>query len=217
MKNCTKKISRLLSLALTFVIVLSSSICVSYAAECDNSDSTFIPLNESTISFEEAIEYLGLTPEEAENVQLYVAETTGDLTNQQNNGIQPCTEVTDSSRTYINSGEVFNPGFFSFTGYNKGRYRTLNGTKAKLAFVWKPTSTTEYSQLTTVFCRYGKTYPAHQQWLYTNNPEPSGYYASQTDWIDIEKGWDYNIQYDAVVYQYNTPITVSICTIIAVY
>ena len=38
MKNCIKKISRFLSLALTFVIVLSSSISVSYAAECDNSD-----------------------------------------------------------------------------------------------------------------------------------------------------------------------------------
>ena len=217
MKNCIKKISRFLSLALTFVIVLSSSISVSYAAECDNSDSTFIPLNESTTSFEEAIEYLGLTPEEAENVQLYVAETSGDLSNQQNNDIQPCSEVTDPSRTYINSGEVFNPGFFSFTGQNRGRYRTLNGSKAKLAYVWKPTSTTQYSQLYTGFFRYGLSSPVKNFWLYTNNPDSNGYYTGRTDWIDIEKGWDYNIEYEAKVFQYNTPITVSICTIIAVY
>lgn len=218
MKNCTKRISRLISLTLTFVMVLSSSVCVSYAAECDNSDSTFIPLNESTISFEEAIEYLGLTPEEAENVQLYVEETTGDLTNQQNNDIELCSEiVTDPSRTYINSGEIFNPGYFSFTGYNRGRYRTFNGSKVKLAYIWKPTSTTEYSQMYTTFCRYGLSNPVNTLCLYTNNPEPNGYYSAQTDWINIERGWDYNIQYDAQVFQYNTPITVSVCTIFAVY
>lgn len=217
MKFFKKRFSRFIGLSLSFALALSTFVPV-YAAEGDSSTTI---LDESQdmpdISFEDAVEYLGLTPEEAQQVQLYVVESDGDVLNLSQGGIQPLSEVTDPSRTYINSGEIFNPGYFSFTGRNVGRYRTMNGTKLKLSFVWKPISTDTLCEVYIQLHRYGVSQDVAHMWLHNDVEHPENYNVWQGNWIDIVSGRDYNLIYDAEDFDHTMDVRVSMCTIIAVY
>lgn len=218
MKLCKKRFSRSIGLVLSLAIALSVFAPAVYASESNDTCATSAdPLDASTITFEDAVEYLGLTPEEAQKVQLYVVETDGDVFSLSESGIQPCVEITDPSRTYINSGEIYNPGYFSFTGYNIGRYRTMNGSKLKLSFVWKPTSTTTLCDVLIQLRRYGVSQPVLQMHLYNDVYKPNDYNVQQTDWINIVSGRDYNIIYDAWDFDATMTVTVSMCTIFAIY
>lgn len=194
-----------ITLSLVFTLLFSFSC---FAAEKSNLPNEYIPLDKTNIGREEAIEALQLTPEEIEKCSLYVVETNGD--------ILPTSriEITDSSRTHIDSGEIFNPGFFTFNGTNTGKYRTLNGNKAKLAFIWTQTSTTAPCQMTVQFARYNQV----PIWIeHPSNWNPGTNMTHTSDWINIEKGWDYNIWYKCVDLNNFNLQSVRISTLIAVY
>lgn len=132
MRTKFSKVLRKLSLLLCLSLFVTAFIPGVTFASLNENSATFIPIDESNIS-----------RAEAEMLSLYVVESSDDI----NFSKARTVEITDSNRSYINSGEVFNPGFFTFTGTNTGRYRTLNGNKVKLSIVWTQTSTTAPCQL----------------------------------------------------------------------
>lgn len=160
-----KKISkfRFLTLCLTLALLVSaipaSAATIANAETPDTTQDdllvigesnidTLTPIEETTLTREEALAVLGLTPEEAEaeGLSLYVVDA------------QSASEVAAASdQVTINSGDVYSFPTFTFSGRNIGRYWTCNGTR--LIFGCIHHSSAEPDTLVSVLLyQYGRDY-----------------------------------------------------------
>lgn len=166
--------------------VLSLSLLTSipvFAAEPSESNS-LLSFEETDISREEAIEFLGLTGEEAERATFYIVED-----NNLKSVIQPYSSI-DQNNPYDSK-------YFSFSGSNTGSYRTMNGSKMLMRLLWKP-NPGDGSEACQVYLHpYGRQYC--WQYLFTLASPVCSFDSSYRDitsgWIDITYGLDYNLIY----------------------
>lgn len=176
--------SRSIGLFLTLIMLMATSFS-SLAAE--NTDEDFNHLLYGNISREEALEFLGISPEDADKVTVYMVEEdvlspSGRLT-----------EITDQSRTYINAGEALVCNPFTFTGTNTGRYRTMKGNQLCYGVIYElPWQSGAGSQLNVSLHAYNGYGAVHSE-SFTNLGSTTGSY--QSPWIGITKGLDYNFKY----------------------
>ncbi len=118
---------RLLALTLVFSLLFSSQSAM--AAELpkgvSNNSSEMTPLEETEFTREEAMELLGVSAEDAEEMSFYVVDAEPAETSSYKPGIS----------TYgvgIEPGEAHTFPTFTFSGRNVGAYWTCKGTK----FIW---------------------------------------------------------------------------------
>ena len=142
--------------------------------DCTEGCTNLIPIEETDISREEAIQMLGLTGEKARNAQIYSTNT----------------EV-------INSGQFHNSGYFQFTGENGGAYRTMNGDELSYSVVWKALDDNS-AYLNCYLWPYGGLYIDHgylSNATTTMGGEDGTYRLYVSGWKKITRGLDYRLTY----------------------
>ena len=170
----------------TFFAILTAfcTLLSAFAAEeAPSTDNTFVPVEESSISRQEALEILGYTEEDLNGGQILV----GDF------------EI--SSRNSIEPANPFDSGYFSFSGRNVGSYRTLYGNVLGYAILWKPTEdlSSGVPALEVNFYAYGnsKALKHHLMYFYEDTPNYGDYYRLPTQTLEIQDGLDYHFIYDS--------------------
>ena len=169
-----------------FTLVVVMMLCNSITAFADDTDSSsdmnIIPVEESDISKEEAIEILGLTKSEAEGKQIYLSVSP----NSTNQSINP-------------GGDPFDSGFFSFSGTNIGRYYTMNGDVLAYSILWKPTEDLGYGVPAIEVRLYPYGGSCISSWYTTSDvttlEKINGYFRSPTMAVRIQEGLDYHFIY----------------------
>lgn len=177
----SKRSLKLWSMLLALAMCLSIFPCSAFAAETSSSEQVSAKvqsIEDAGISRETAMEVLGLTAEEAKDVDYYV--------------ISPMSHVS------IGSGEVHEFPKFSFTGDNVGSYFTVNGSKLKVAMIWHPLFSDSVPGIFRAYLYpYGSTNPIHQT-FFTTEREPNGAnntWLSQSEWLNVTRGLDYHFIY----------------------
>lgn len=159
--------------------------------------SQFEVLDESVMSREEAISMLGLTPEEAKEVQLYTCEISSDSSD----------SVTTRSIEVLNAGDV-KPYDLTFHRYNRGLDRKFNGNKMKWAARLISTNGTMAS---VVRCSYDVS-----NGYETMDLTPGEYDTLYTTWFKIYYGGTYYWKYYGYGGTYDNPAQHTIRLVIAI-
>ena len=159
--------------------------------------SQFEVLDESVMSREEAISMLGLTPEEAKEVQLYTCEISSDSSD----------SVTTRSIEVLNAGDV-KPYDLTFHRYNRGLDRKFNGNKMKWAARLISTNGTMAS---VVRCSYDV--PNGYE---TMDLTPGEYDTLYTTWFKIYYGGTYYWKYYGYGGTYDNPAQHTVRLVIAI-
>lgn len=177
----------LLKRSLCTIFSILTVFCTSisaFAAESPSSTNTFVPVEESSISRQEALDILGFTEEDIDGGEILV----GDF------------EV--STLSSIDPSNPFDSGYFSFSGENIGSYRTLHGNFLGYTILWKPTEFLGRGAPTLRVDLYGygsnKSLSAWQIDTSIQNPTMVGdYYRSPTKTLKIQDGLDYHFIYNS--------------------
>ncbi len=159
--------------------------------------SQFEILDESVMSHEEAISMLGLTLEEAQEVQLYTCEIGSDSSD----------SVTARSIEVLNVGDV-KPYDLTFHRYNRGLDRKFNGNKMKWA---ASLFSTNGSMVSVVRCSYDV--PSGYE---TMDLIPGQYDTLQTTWFKIYYGGTYYWKYYGYGGTYDNPAQHTVRLVIAI-
>ncbi len=201
-----KTIKSLLVAALACLMLITAIPCTAFAEETLPTDtygtvsvvdmSDFELLDDSVMTREEAIQMLGLTPEEAEKVTLYTYEIDSDSL-----------EATTRSVPEQNSQEV-KTYEFSFSRYNRGLDRIYNGNKMKWGARLVSTNGTG---VLVVRCSYDEPNGYEEMYL-----TPGYYDTQQTTWFSIYYGGTYYWRYHGDGGTYDNPATHTIRIVVAI-
>ncbi len=159
--------------------------------------SQFEILDESVMSREEAISMLGLTPEEAEQVQLYTCELGSDSSD----------GATARAIEVLNAGDV-KPYDLTFHRYNRGLDRKFNGNKMKWA---AHLTSTNGTMVSLVRCSYDV--PSGYE---TMDLTPGEYDTLYTTWFKIYYGGTYYWKYYGYGGTYDNPAQHTVRLVIAI-
>lgn len=146
---------------------------------------TLTPIEKTTMTYEEALEILGITPEiaKSEGLSLYAIDTQPNKTS--NLGIS-------TNQVTIYPGENYAFPTFTFSGRNIGRYWTCKGTRVTFGCVYH--SAAKQDQLISIYLyKYGRDYTDLSQATIALHVSP-GDKASLGHFIDASKT-DYNFVY----------------------
>lgn len=196
------KIKRLfnpLSLLLSLVMCFSLS-SYAFAAEPSPSESD-VPvqlqsIEEVGISREEAMEALGLTAEEAKDVDFYAVQSQDQLV--------------------LNSGDAHTFDKFTFTDYNVGSYFTVNANQLKYGIIWELDASQHAATLRVSLEPYGED-PADSILITTGNESGYRRYTRQSDWISTYYGVDYHFIYESDAWAWDpASITSSVTMVVGV-
>lgn len=182
------------SLLATLCMLLPNFGTIAVEAAAEGTDTThFVPVEETDITKADALEILGMTEAEADNIQIYVSDIP-----------------LSSKSSALNPGDTpFDSGYFSFSGTNVGSYRTMNGSVLAYNILWKPTQHLSYGVPTLEAYLYA--YDGHVGYLdrvllntaITNPTMVGDYYSTGTRTVRIQKGMDYNFVYESYHAYYN--------------
>lgn len=204
MKTLFKLKWRYIALTLACCLgLLSTQNVTSYAATNNNGTlsnteySDIEPIENVGISRAEAIEFFGLTEEEAKDMDFY--------------------SVTASA---IESGELYDSGYFTFTGSNTGSYRTMNGNKLMYSIAWKPLSSDGGEVLEAYLYPYGATTYMDHAYISLATTETGGtnneYRIWRSEWLDIQYGLDYHFVYESyIMWGNDTPCQIRVLIAVA--
>ena len=194
-----KKLIKFRFLAISFVLTLFvSSVSVSATAgnitESTNNQlievgksniDTLTPIEKTTMTYEEALAILGITPEIAkfEGLSLYAIDIRPNKTS--NLGFS-------TNQVTISPGENYAFPTFTFSGRNIGRYWTCKGTRVTFGCAYH--SAANQNQLISIYLyKYGRDYTDLSQATTALHVSP-GSTASLGHFIDASKT-DYNFVY----------------------
>lgn len=170
--------SILLAMVMCFTVTTTSAYAAETTPSVESDTLNVKSIDEAGISRDEALQWLGLTEDEAQGVQLYALDATNQVT--------------------INSGETHRFPTFTFTGENGGSYFTVNGDRMKVTMRWFPRfSDSTPGHFRALIWPYGSITPINQVFI-TTEWEPnagSNVWSNSTDWFDVTKGLDYRITY----------------------
>ena len=164
-------------LALTFCFSCLSFSALAADVKEENNDLEFQTIEEAGITREEAAEALGLTPEEAKNVDFYA--------------------VTDADHLVLNSGDTHAFNRFTFTDSNTGSNFTVRANQLKFGVIWELPASEPEAILDIGLCTYqnSRVYTLRKNSLAVSSSGDKRLTA-QSDWIyDITYGIDYHFVY----------------------
>ena len=188
------------------LMLVTALPCTAFAQESPSVDdigqvsvvdmSDFELLDDSVMTREEAIQMLGLTPEEAEKVTLYTCTVGNDSSEKSTRAIEE-----------LNSGDV-KPYDLTFHTYNRGLDRKFNGNQMKWAA--RLVSTTGTGAMV-MRCSYDLPDG------YESMDLTPGYYDTlQTSWFNIYYGGTYYWKYYGFGGTYDNPASHTIRLVIAI-
>lgn len=191
-KSFTKITSFMLALMFCFLLVPFSA----FAAEVENDSLKIQTIEEAGVSREEAIEVLGLTDEEAQNIKFYALRSTEQLT--------------------FNSGDFYEFPTFTFTDYNVGSYFTVNADKIMYGVIWELEDGQPAATLEVKLYPYGEPC-AYSAFIRTTMDGGDKRLTTKSEWIDAYNGVDYHFIYDANAWTGDPrSVTSSVTMVIAV-
>ena len=154
-----------------------NSVAAENEVDEENSFSGFEPIQSVGISRQEAIDILGLTAEEAKDVNFYAAS--------------------------VNPNQPFDSGYFTFSGRNVGAYRTMNGNNLLYAIMWKPLTSDGSQAMQAHLFAYGSSIRVSSAYLSLATTSTGGpnneYRVYRSDWLNITNGLDYHFIYDSYI------------------
>lgn len=184
-KNIYSKIRRFMALIISMSMLLSMTTVAS-ATEItdDNSNiSELIPIAETSVSREEALETLGMTDEELGDAGLYVMDV-------------PLRSYILNGTLVLESGNIEDIGETTFTGsYNGGTLMAFQASKVKFGVVWKWLNPDSRNKV--IFdITLGNSYSAYEISISDSSGWGDGGTQSiQTDWCTISKDYTYHFRY----------------------
>lgn len=195
-----KQFVKILSLFFIFVLCASVFTCSAFAAASSESEEPMMEvesLEDAGISRETAMEVLGLTPQEAENMNFYALKSPRQLSFQ--------------------SGDTYAFPKFTFTDDNIGSYFTVNANKLIYGVIWEVPSNQPAATIDVELYPYGqpRAYNIH---LTTNlDAEGNQRITGKSDWINTYYGVDYHFIYKADAWEWDDrPVTSSVTMVIGV-
>lgn len=196
-KRKTKVISILLALVMCISMFSSSAFAVEEIPTVDSTSLNVQSIEEAGISREEAIEILGLTPEEAKSITFYALRSSDQLT--------------------LNSGDVHTFDKFTFTDYNIGSYFTVNANKLVYSVIWELPSGQPPATLDVDLYPFGESRAYHIHLTSSMYTEDNSVMSSRSEWIDTYYGVDYHFIYTADAWEWDLrPVTSSVTMIVGV-
>lgn len=187
----TSWLRRIFAFALALGMCFSMQAIPAHAAETVENDMNVMTIEEAGFTREEALEILGMTEEEAKEVNFYA--------------------VRAINQVALSPGDVWTPNAFSFTGENTGSYFTVNANKIKFGVVWEPASKTQATQTRIYLWPYGSNVAAGQMYFESSMIGSNGKASKTSDWINATYGLDYHFLYDC--YYIGSAAQQATCTI----
>lgn len=177
MKN--KRSLKLWGMLLVLAMCFSIFPCSAFAAETSSAENVSVQvqsIEDAGISRETAMEVLGLSAEEAKNMDFYAIKSPRQLT--------------------FNSGDTYTFPKFTFTGDNIGSYFTVNATKLKYGAIWEIPSSQPACAIDIYLYPYGGGYDYKLRLTsFMDSSTGNKRVTGQSDWIDTVYGLDYHFSY----------------------